>query len=56
MLQQVKDNRMKVELTLNLVNSLFDTTKVTALGYMGRETWLITFEQVESLLQLLDTP
>jgi hypothetical protein len=55
MLNQVKDNRVKVELTINLVNALFDTAKVSTLGYMGRDTWLLTFDHIKGLLNLLDT-
>ncbi len=30
MLQQVKDSRVKVEISINLINSLFDTAKYTS--------------------------
>ncbi len=53
MLLQIKDPRLKAELTLNLVNALFDTAKVSILGYMTRETWLSTYDHLKVLLQLL---
>jgi len=56
MLQQVRDNRTKVELTLNLLNSLFDSAKVSSQGYMGRDVWLITYTHLQSLMTLLDSP
>jgi hypothetical protein len=39
-LDQVKDVRVKVEITLNLISAYFDSVKVTSTGYLGREAWL----------------
>jgi len=55
-LEQIKDVRLRVEITLNLVNALFDSVKTTTTGYLSREAWLSTFDHLEKLLQLLDTP
>ena len=56
MQQHVKDSKQKVEITLNLLNSLFDSAKTSVIGYMGREIWLITYDHIASLLELLNTP
>ena len=55
-LELIKDVRLRVEITLNLVNALFDSVKTTTTGYLSREAWLSTFDHLEKLLQLLDTP
>lgn len=54
-LQQVKDVKLKVELTIYLLNSLFDFAKISTSGFMGRDTWLITYDNLLALLQLLET-
>ena len=56
MLEQLKDVRLKVEITLHLVHALFDSVKVTAAGFLSRDAWLATFAHLEKLLQLLDAP
>jgi hypothetical protein len=39
-LLQVKENRLKIEITLNLLNSLFDSAKMSVQGFMARDIWL----------------
>jgi hypothetical protein len=43
MLEQVKDVKQKVEVILNLLNSLFETSKSSVQGFLNRDTWLITY-------------
>ena len=42
-LDKLKDNRLKIEVILNLLNSLFDSAKVSSTGFMSRDIWLTTY-------------
>lgn len=39
---QVRDNKLRLEIILNLLNILFDSAKMSELHFMNRETWLST--------------
>lgn len=56
MLEQVKDVKQKVEVILNLLNSLFETSKSSVQGFLNRDTWLITYNQLQSLMSHLESP
>ena len=56
MLEQARDIRQKIEITLNLLNSLFDTSKTSITGYLNREIWLRALNQLQTLILLLDNP
>lgn len=55
-LNQVKENKSKVEITLNLLNSMFDAAKVSTQGYMTRDQWLTTHNHLENLFTLIESP
>ena len=54
-LNQVKDSTLRIEVILNLLNSLFDSAKVSLLGFMNRDTWLSTHNYLNLLMNLLET-
>ena len=42
-------------MTLNLLNSLFDTAKSTVSGFLSRDTWLQCLGYLQQLLALIDS-
>lgn len=54
MLEQVKDNLLKVDVILNLLNTLFDSAKQTQLGFITRDTWTLIYDYIQRLLTILN--
>lgn len=54
MLEQARDTRQKIEITLNLLNSLFETSKTSATGYLNREIWIRALNHLLNLAGLLE--
>ena len=54
--EQAKESKQKVEVVLNLISSLFETSKTSNTGFLTREAWLITYNQLENLVVLIDEP
>jgi hypothetical protein len=50
----VKDNLLKIDIILNLVNTMFDSAKYTQLGFINRETWHLIYDHIQRLLTLLN--
>lgn len=43
MLDQVKDSLLKIDVILNLLNTLFDSAKYTQSGFINRDTWILVY-------------
>lgn len=47
MLEQVKDSLLKIDIILNLVNTLFDSAKQSPTGFISRDTWILTYNNIQ---------
>jgi Eukaryotic translation initiation factor 3 subunit 8 N-terminus len=57
MLDFAKEPRQKIEILLNLLNSIFSTSKTAnPAGFLTREGWIGCHNHVQSLLTHLDDP
>lgn len=56
MLENAKDTLLKVDIILNLLNTLFDSAKYTTTGFITRDTWLMVYNYIQTLLQHLNEP
>lgn len=56
MLKSIKDERLQLDVTLNLISSMFELAKSSSEGYMSRENWLEAHRLFHSLLTLIKSP